>query len=457
MARLFGTDGVRGVAGMDLTAELAYRLGLAVSEVLIDTSERKPRVLIGRDTRISGDMFECAIAAGLTAMGCDVYVLGVIPTPAVAYLVRAVGADAGVMISASHNSSEYNGIKIFDGNGYKLPDEVEDRIEKLISEQRDFAFAVDDRVGRRVDASDMHTLYEEHLTASVVPGKPSDPRKILVDLANGAACATAKNVFTTAHFPDMIFDFIADEPNGLNINRNCGSTKMQILADTVRNNHYALGIAFDGDTDRCLLVDEQGRVIDGDKVLCVLAKHMKAQGTLADDTFVVTCMSNMGLHLFAKENEMNIKITAVGDRYVLEEMLRGGYKLGGEQSGHVILADYGTTGDGQMTAIMCLNAMCARPQEAASELFGEMKTMPQISVNLTANAEQKQLIMNDPEITALVAEVAKKLEGRGRILLRPSGTEALVRMMLEGENSAELHELGGQVAARIRERLCGKN
>lgn len=457
MARLFGTDGVRGIAGMDLTAELAYRLGLAVSEVLIDTSERKPRVLIGRDTRISGDMFECAIAAGLTAMGCDVYVLGVIPTPAVAYLVREVGADAGVMISASHNSSEYNGIKIFDGNGYKLPDAVEDRIEQIITEQKDFAFAVDDRVGRRIDASDMHALYEAHLAEAVVGGVPSDPRKILIDLANGAACTTAKQVFTTAHFPDMIFDFIADDPNGLNINRNCGSTKMQILADTVRNNHYALGIAFDGDTDRCLLVDEQGRIIDGDKVLCVLAKHLQSKNALAENTLVVTCMSNMGLHLFAKANNITVKSTAVGDRYVLEEMLRGGYTLGGEQSGHVILSDYGTTGDGQMTAIMCLNAMCARPDETASALFGEMKTMPQISVNLSANAEQKQMIMNDPEIQALVAEVAAKLEGRGRILLRPSGTEALVRMMLEGENAAELHELGGAVAARIRERVCGKN
>lgn len=457
MARLFGTDGVRGVAGADLTAELAYRLGLAVSEVLIDTSARKPRVLIGRDTRVSGDMLECAVVAGLTAMGCDAYVLGVLPTPAVAHLVRAVGADAGIMLSASHNTSEYNGIKIFDSNGYKLPDEVEDHIEQLIREQRAFAFATEGRIGRRIDATDLSTLYTEHIVSAITPASPSKPRKILVDLANGAAVSTAKQVFTTAHFSDMLFDFIGDAPDGLNINQNCGSTKMQTLADIVRSDHYALGIAFDGDTDRCLLVDEVGRIIDGDKVLCMLAKHLKETDALPDNTMVVTCMSNMGLHLFASAQGLTVKSTAVGDRYVLEEMLRGGHKLGGEQSGHIILTDYGTTGDGQLTAVMCLNALRRRPELSASALFGEMKTMPQISIHIPASAEQKQMIMDDSEIGGLVKAAAERLEGRGRILLRPSGTEALVRMMLEGEDPAELHALGGQIAARIREKLCGKS
>ncbi len=460
MGRLFGTDGVRGIAGEDLTAQLAHRLGNAAAAVLTDAGNpaKKPLVLIGQDTRISGDMLACAMAAGLCETGCNVTMLGVVPTPAVAYLVRRLGADAGVMISASHNPSEYNGIKIFDANGYKLPDETEDRIEAILRGKSQVRFAVGAHIGTIVPPkANPLALYCEHVKC-LLPKKGTDcPRRILMDLANGSAAATARFIFTPeAMAPDTV-TFCADHPDGVNINDNCGSTKLKNLAAAVVRGGYDLGIAFDGDADRCLAVDECGREIDGDKMIARLALTMKEKGNLPHNTAVVTKLSNLGFHQMAQREGITVKVTEVGDRYVLEEMLRGGYGIGGEQSGHIILLAYGTTGDGQVSATQVLSALRDAPGKRASEVFGCMRSLPQVAINVQVPNEKKADIMADETVLSELEQVRQALSETGRVLLRPSGTEALIRIMLEGTDEGELTALGQRIAEKIAQKLCGQN
>lgn len=429
MGKLFGTDGVRGIVGKELTADLAFRLGRAASKVLISASSHRPKILIGKDTRLSGDLLESAMAAGFASLGADVVLLGVVPTPAVAYLLPRIGADAGVMISASHNPGEYNGIKIFQGSGYKLPDELENQIEALLENGIDAQDAQGQKIGRVTTDLTLVDLYCEHVRA-LLPAQ-SD-RKILFDLSNGSASQTAQKIFTHKGA-----DFISGNPDGWNINDHCGSTDLTALKEKVVAGGYDMGIAFDGDADRCLAVDEKGNTVDGDQIIAALSLLMRKQGALHDDTIVVTSLSNLGLHIFARENGLQVKVTDVGDRYVLEEMLRGDYSLGGEQSGHIIMTAYATTGDGQSTGAKILSLLAEHPQQKASEIFGAMKVLPQVSKNVkVANRDVAKKILASVDVAALKEKIETALCGNGRILLRPSGTEALVRVMLEGTDLA---------------------
>ncbi len=437
MGKLFGTDGIRGIAGEELTAELAFRLGLSVAKVLADDRKRKTKVIIGKDTRHSGDMFEAAITAGLCAMGSDVYLVGVVPTPAVAYLVRDLEADAGVMISASHNPSEYNGIKVFGSEGYKLSDELESMVEELILGDSEFSCG-SYGIGRVLSGKGLIDKYEEHI-ATVFRTKDTTARKrVLFDLSNGSASTTAKYVFKEENFPGFECHFIAYDPDGVNINRNCGSTEMNALCRYVVDEGYDIGIAFDGDADRCLMCDENGKILDGDRIISTFAAEMKKDGTLKENTVVVTKLTNLGFHRLMKEDGIDVHVTDVGDRYVLEEMLRCGSVIGGEQSGHVILRDYATTGDGQITAAMGLELLARYPDKKASDIFGRMQKLPQVAVNVTVPNDKKAAVMTSPTVLEKKSAIEQALGDSGRILLRPSGTEALIRIMLEGTDKVEL-------------------
>ncbi len=453
MGKLFGTDGIRGIAGTELTCEIGYRLGMAVAEVLADTKKDSshPRVIIGKDTRHSGDMFEAAISSGLCKMGSDAVILGVVPTPAVAYLVKKLRADAGIMISASHNPSEYNGLKVFSGEGYKLSDELEEKIEEIIlDENYPLVAALGENIGRITYCKGYADDYVDHVR-SVLNSTNTKQRKILFDLSNGSASATAERIFANAN--GFICDFISDKPNGSNINLNCGSTAIKALSEAVIGGEYDMGIAFDGDADRCLAVDECGTLIDGDKIIAAFAVEMKNAGQLCGNTAVVTSLTNFGFHVMAEKMGINVAITDVGDRYVLEEMLKCGYKVGGEQSGHIILLDFGTTGDGQVTAMNILNLLSKYPDKKASEIFSHMMPLPQVSLNVSVPNAVKKQIAADEEIKCYVDKRAKDLCGRGRILLRPSGTEALVRIMIEGEDQAMITEMARDIAVKIEEKI----
>ena len=447
MGRLFGTDGIRGIAGQKLTAQMAYRLGLAVADVTDKKDGKRPWVIIGKDTRQSGDMLEAAIVSGLCAAGCDAMCIGVVPTPAVAYLIRELGADAGIMISASHNKSEYNGLKVFSEKGYKLDDEKEYTVEEVILGNTEPALCSGAGIGRVLESGDAVRKYLDHVRAQL-PNAAKKRRRILFDLANGSASATARDIFVSNDTYE--FDFIFDEPDGININEKCGSTELCALREAVLDGGYDLGVAFDGDADRCLCIDEKGNTVDGDKILSLFALDMKRAGTLKNDTLVVTCLSNLGVYHMAEKNGIKIESTAVGDRFVLERMVEGGFCVGGEQSGHIILLDCATTGDGQMTAARILDIF-ARTQDSASEMFSVMTALPQISVNVTASDEQKKLIATDAKLKDAIVRVEAKLAGRGRVLLRPSGTEALIRIMLEGDDVEEIRALGEELAQIVKE------
>ena len=458
MGKLFGTDGIRGIAGEELTADLAFRLGLVLSRVLTEEKKGKGKVIIGKDTRLSGDMFESAITAGLCAMGSDVYLLGVVPTPAVAYLVRQTGADAGVMISASHNPSEYNGIKIFGSKGYKLPDEIEDRIEALLL-QKDLDLTPGGYgIGRVLSGEGLIDGYEAHIASVYVKRENlTKIKRVLFDLSNGSASATAKYVFSHDNFPGFECHFMAYDPDGININRNCGSTQMNALCRYVVDERYDIGIAFDGDADRCLMCDENGEILDGDQIISAFASEMKKQGILKNNTVVVTQMTNLGFHQFMKQEGITVRLTDVGDRYVLEEMLRCGSVIGGEQSGHVILLDHATTGDGQITAATALSLLARYPEKKASELFGRMKRLPQVIVNVTVPVEMKKSLADHPAVKAVRSRIEATLGDSGRILIRPSGTEPLVRIMLEGNDPDRLAEYAEEIKNVIGETVsCGQ-
>ena len=447
MGRLFGTDGVRGIAGETLTCELAIQIGSAAAEVLSGL-RRRPLFVIGKDTRMSSDMLECAIAAGLCSVGADVIFAGVVPTPAVAYLVGKYKADAGVMISASHNSAEFNGIKIFGGDGYNLADALEEQIEAIVLDnvgERKPSVGTD--LGKASRAENAVVDYVNHLKTTV-PYSLAGLR-IAVDCANGSASATARKLFTEL---GANATFLFDTPDGTNINAGCGSTHLEALKAYVVEHGMDAGIAFDGDADRCLCVDDTGREIDGDIIMAICAKDMKERGKLNHDTVVGTIMTNMGFMQFCEENNLRFSATKVGDRYVLEEMLLEDYSFGGEQSGHLIFRDFATTGDGQLTAIQLLSLM-ARRKEKLSELAGIMEKFPQVMVNVKVSPEGKIAFYSDPCVRAATERAKNELGHDGRIVIRVSGTEPLVRVMVEGRDIDQVKRVANEAAEEIRKSL----
>lgn len=448
MGRLFGTDGVRGVANKDLTNELAMKIGMAVAEILLENSDEKPTVMIGKDTRASGDMLEAALTAGFCSVGVNVLSVGVVPTPAIAYLVGKYNCAAGVMISASHNPCEYNGIKIFQSTGYKLPDELEEKIEAIILDSEDaIELKIGGEVGKRTFCKTAVNDYIEHVVSTT--DVRFDGLNIAIDAANGSASVCAKEIFTRL---GAKCHMLSDTPDGVNINRNCGSTHPQELMNFVKANNLDLGVAFDGDADRMLAVDENGELVDGDKIIAICAIQMKQDGVLAKDTAVVTVMSNMGFFKFCEENAINCSKTAVGDRYVLERMLKDGYNIGGEQSGHVIFLDYATTGDGELSAVKLIETI-VKSGASLANLASIMKVYPQVLINVPVTPEGKMKYNNDEYIISAVQEAEMELHGDGRVLVRVSGTEPLVRVMLEGQDIELINKLGNQIADVIRERL----
>lgn len=448
MGKLFGTDGIRGVVNAGLDATLAYRVGLAAAAVL--TKEKKgarPLVTIGKDTRVSSDLLEGALIAGLCTAGADVLHLGVLPTPAVAFVTVDCKADAGVVISASHNPFEHNGIKIFNGQGFKLSDELELAIEDIILNQVEVPAKTHGDIGR-VTYGDQKELedYIDHLVGTITDDLHG--LRILVDCANGASSATAARLF--ARFPELRADVINADPDGVNINNGCGSTHLEHLAAMVKAGGYDLGLAFDGDADRCLAVDETGATIDGDQMLAICGTDLQSRGELAGNTVVATVMSNLGLRLFAQEHGVHVITTDVGDRNVLEQMLAGGYVLGGEQSGHTIFLRHATTGDGQLSALQLLQVL-RRSGKRASELASICKVYPQTLVNVAVpDKAAKERIMASQALKDAVAQQEERLAGQGRVLVRPSGTEALVRVMVEAKEAAMAEEVADSLANVIK-------
>lgn len=451
MGRLFGTDGARGIANSELTCELAMSIGRAAAYVLTKHSTVRPKVVIGKDTRVSSSMLEMALAAGMCSFGADVILVGFIPTPAVAYLIPEVGADAGVMISASHNPCEYNGIKIFDRFGYKLPDAIEDEIEAIVL---DNAVIIDlptgGDIGSIYSRHDYRDKYIEHVVSTVEDGTRLDGMKIVIDCANGSASQTAERIFTSM---GAQCHMLHNRPDGVNINEHCGSTHMDDLIDYVNAHDVDLGLAFDGDSDRCLAVDEKGKLIDGDKLIAIFAKELKRLGQLNGNTAVVTVMTNIGFKKFARENDIDIAETGVGDRYVLENMLKNDYSIGGEQSGHIIFKKYATTGDGQLSGLQFAAAM-ARTGKKASTLASVMTSYPQVLVNVTVTNDKKELIKTDDDIKNAIKAAENQLGDNGRILVRASGTEPLIRVMIEGENIVEIDKIANRVVDIIKEKAA---
>ncbi|MBQ5310482.1 MAG: phosphoglucosamine mutase [Oscillospiraceae bacterium] len=447
MGRLFGTDGARGVAVTELTCETAMQIGRAAAAVLCRKSGKRAKVLIGKDTRISSDIMEAALTAGLLSVGADVSALGVVPTPAVAYLVGELGADAGIMISASHNSMEFNGIKLFAGSGYKLSDDVEEEIEALVLDTPEELIKMQKsgadvgRLSSRTYAADLYVKHVLSTGESEITGLT-----IAVDCANGSASATAEKLF--AGLGSKVY-LLSCEPDGVNINDNCGSTHLEQLIAFVRERKCDLGIAFDGDADRCLAVDSDGNIVDGDKLIAIFSKDMKERGILKDDTAVVTVLTNLGFTFFADDNGIKVNTTKVGDRYIIEQMLANGYNMGGEQSGHIIFHDFATTGDGELTAIQLLSVM-KRTGRSLAELAGIMERYPQVMVNVKIAQKYKEQWKNIPEIEAAIVEKEKQLDGRGRILVRESGTEPLIRVMIEGKDFDVINEMALEVADKVR-------
>ncbi len=447
MGKLFGTDGIRGVVGETLTAELAYRVGQAITIVLTEQKGSAPTITIGKDTRISSDMLESALMAGICAMGGSVMPFGTIPTPAVAFLTVQEEADAGIVISASHNPYEHNGIKIFGAQGYKLSDEMEEKVEDIVLSKESLPVKTRDQIGMRLHGMrQMKSDYIDHLLSTV----DCDMRglRVLVDCANGAASATAPGLF--GKLP-LHADFIFDKPDGININNGCGSTHMETLCRGVVSGKYDLGIAFDGDADRCLLVDEKGHIIDGDKVLAVCGKAMRRKGSLNGNAIVATVMSNLGLHEFCRKGDFLLVCTDVGDRHVLEKMIECGYMIGGEQSGHTIFREYATTGDGELTALQFIQAYC-EAGVPASELVSCCAQYPQelINVPVSAVGGAKERIMADDRLWEQVRSQEEALNGEGRILVRPSGTEALIRVMVEAKTVEIAHNVAKTLAEFIK-------
>lgn len=444
MARMFGTDGVRGVAGTELTIELATKLGQAGAYVLTKEKSHKPTIMVGCDTRISGGMLANALMAGICSVGANAIYVGVAPTPAIAYLTRKHKVDAGVVISASHNPMEFNGIKFFNGEGYKLSDELEDEIEALIrNDMKDIDFPTGAGIGKidyRFDIVDEYVEFEKGTVPVDLSGL-----KIVIDCAEGASSYTSVKALK-----DLGADLIAihTEPDGTNINADCGSTHMDELKARVVSEKADVGIAFDGDADRMLAVDENGKMVDGDEIMAICGNYLKSKGRLAKDTIVVTVMTNLGFSIMGKEQDINIEKTKVGDRYVLENMKENGYNLGGEQSGHVIFLDDNTTGDGLLSALHLLQVM-VDTGKPLSELAKVMEVLPQALVNAKVPNNKKESYMEYSDIAEAIAELEKKFAGEGRVLIRPSGTEPLVRVMIEGKDQKVIDEEAHKLAELI--------
>lgn len=444
MARMFGTDGVRGVAGTELTIELATKLGQAGAYVLTKEKSHKPTIMVGCDTRISGGMLANALMAGICSVGANAIYVGVAPTPAIAYLTRKHKVDAGVVISASHNPMEFNGIKFFNGEGYKLSDELEDEIEALIkNDMKDIDFPTGAGIGKidyQFDMVDEYVKFEKETVPVDLSGL-----KIVIDCAEGASSYTSVKALK-----DLGADLIAihTEPDGTNINADCGSTHMDELKARVVSEKADVGIAFDGDADRMLAVDENGKMVDGDEIMAICGNYLKSKGRLAKDTIVVTVMTNLGFSIMGKEQDINIEKTKVGDRYVLENMKENGYNLGGEQSGHVIFLDDNTTGDGLLSALHLLQVM-VDTGKPLSELAKVMEVLPQALVNAKVPNDKKESYMEYSDIAEAIAELEKKFAGEGRVLIRPSGTEPLVRVMIEGKDQKVIDEEAHKLAELI--------
>ena len=448
MGRLFGTDGVRGVANSELTPELAFKLGKAGAHVLSRDKER-PVVIIGKDTRLSGDMLEDALSAGILAVGGNVIKVGVLPTPAIAHLVKVYQADAGVVISASHNPFEYNGIKFFNGEGFKLDDSIENEIEDIILRDIDVnSHITGDMLGRCLEADDdAEEKYAEFLKSTIdvdIKGI-----KLVLDCANGAAYSVAEKVYSELGADITV---IGHEPNGVNINDGYGSTHPEKLQEEVVKQGAFMGLAYDGDADRLIAVDEKGRIIDGDKLICICAKMMKDRKQLAGDIVTATVMSNIGFHKYINGMGCSVEVTGVGDRYVLESMLKTGSRIGGEQSGHIIFLNHTTTGDGILSSLQLLQAVLLSGRKP-SELSDEIEIFPQVLRNARVKNENKSIFMDDSEIKDAVAKVEKEIEGSGRLLIRPSGTEPLVRVMLEGQDVAHITQLAEGLADILTKRF----
>ena len=448
MGRLFGTDGVRGIANGKLSCELAYKLGQAGAYVLT-SKVHKARILIGRDTRISGNMLEAAMVAGICSVGAEAVVTGVIPTSGVSFLTRDYEADAGVVISASHNSAEYNGIKFFNGDGKKLPDEIEDRIERIIlddSEKIELKTGID--VGRKVSAANALAEYKDFLLSTTETSLRG--LKIVLDCAHGAASVVAPRAFT--ELGAYVVPYY-NTPDGTNINDYCGSTYPEKLTQLVAELGADMGFAFDGDADRLIAVDEHGVIIDGDQIMAICAIDLKQRGLLKKDTLVCTVMSNLGLDIAMEAHGIKTVKAKVGDRYVLEEMIKGGYSLGGEQSGHIIFLDNNTTGDGILTGIQ-LASIIMRSGKPLSKLADVVSILPQVLVNVKVNDEQKHVIMEDEVIKERIERLEKQFHGKGRVLIRPSGTEPLVRIMIEGKDKKEIEHQAVDMVQLIESRLA---
>ena len=446
MRKYFGTDGIRRIANTELTPDLVYALS--------KHTDHSPTILIGRDTRISGTLIESAMTAGFLSYGANVKLLGVMPTPAVAYLTRKLNADASVVISASHNTFEFNGVKYFSNKGMKIPDEIEEEIEEVMESDEKFKelTAVGDKIGVseiRTDLINEYIKFFEDIFAENFKKFNTSDFKVAIDTANGATYKVAEEVFKKL---GIQYHIINNNPNGVNINENCGSTHLEMLRDYVLSNHLSLGVAYDGDGDRCLAIDELGNIIDGDNLLAIISKYLDQKSKLKNNTVVATVMSNLGLNKYCEKENLNLIQTKVGDRYVLEEMLKNGYNLGGEQSGHVILLDYNPTGDGILTSLMLIQAILESGQ-TASVLSSKVKTYPQVLVNAKVATEKKYDYEKDEEIKSAIEKLEEEFSGNGRVLIRPSGTEPLVRVMIEGEDQNYIEEKATEIAKKIEENL----
>ena len=453
MRKYFGTDGIRRIANTDLTPDLVFKVAKAGAYVLSKhKKEGRPTILIGRDTRLSGTLIESAMVAGFLSYGANVKLLGVIPTPGVAYLTRKLNADASVVISASHNTFEFNGIKYFSNKGMKISDELEEEIEEVMeSGKLDELTAVNEHIGvseYREDLIEEYVYFFRKNFDDDMEKLVTDDFVIGVDTANGATYKVAEKVFSTL---GIKYKIISNNPDGININENCGSTHLEKLKKFVVENKLSMGVAFDGDGDRCLAVDENGNEIDGDKIIAIISKSLIKKGKLNKNSIVATVMSNLGLNKFAENNNLNLVQTKVGDRYVLEEMLKNGYNLGGEQSGHVILLDYNPTGDGILTSLMLIKSILEEGKKASE--MAEMVTLyPQVLVNAKVSNDKKYDYKENEEIKAAIEELETEFAGNGRVLIRPSGTEPLVRVMIEGKNQEYIKKKAQEIADLI-ERL----
>ncbi len=453
MRKYFGTDGIRRIANTELTPSLVYKVAKAGAYVLSKHTDHMPTILIGRDTRISGTLIESAMVAGFLSYGANVKLLGVMPTPAVAYLTRKLNADASVVISASHNTYEFNGIKYFSNKGMKIPDTLEEEIEEIMDSRKlDDLTAVNDKIGVSeycLELLDEYVYFFRKQFDETIEKNLTDNFIVGLDTANGATSVVAEKVFKVL---GISYKIINNHPNGININENCGSTHLEGLKKFVIDNKLSLGIAYDGDGDRCLAIDEKGNEIDGDKLLAIISNNLKEKGKLNKDTIVSTVMSNLGLNKYAHDNGLELLQTKVGDRYVLEEMLKEGFNLGGEQSGHVILLDYNPTGDGILTSLMLIKAIL-ESKKTASELGNEIKLYPQVLVNVKVSNDKKYDFDKDDSIKEAIEKLEREFAGNGRVLIRPSGTEPLVRVMIEGENQAYINQKAHEIAKLLEEKL----